>query len=126
MKKNYGIIVLVSAVVLLFCQNNWIFPMESGSVRTGPVVSPTMTENDVANITCGICLYAVDSVGNDKFVLLPCHATHAFHRSCLEKWFRIQLSFLAHQVSCPYCRKEFFTPFLLLKKVNRALIPKIS
>ena len=46
---------------------------------------------------CCICLKRLEHVQN-KIVMLPCHDTHVFHKSCLSKW---------SQKSCPLCRILF-------------------
>jgi hypothetical protein len=46
---------------------------------------------------CCICLKRLEHAPN-KIVMLPCHDTHVFHKSCLSKW---------SKRSCPLCRKLF-------------------
>ncbi|WAQ88528.1 hypothetical protein PtA15_9A655 [Puccinia triticina] len=45
--------------------------------------------------SCSICLE--DDVEGDTLFVLPCHASHRFHRICLQDW-------LQGNTSCPLCR----------------------
>ncbi|PLW19871.1 hypothetical protein PCANC_09248 [Puccinia coronata f. sp. avenae] len=46
---------------------------------------------------CSICLVNYIGFAGDSRVILPCHPSHHFHRTCIENWF-------SHHLNCPLCR----------------------
>lgn len=49
-------------------------------------------------IYCAICYLGYDS--QELIAQLQCNSAHAFHKNCIEGWFKTNKS------SCPLCREE--------------------
>ena len=55
------------------------------------------------SVSCGICLENLSSSSSSSSTSYALECSHVFHKSCISKWFKTQLS--KHQnMSCPYCR----------------------
>lgn len=52
-------------------------------------------------LECSVCLESY--LPEQALVVLPCHPSHHFHRSCLEDW-------LTNNTTCPLCRNSFLRP----------------
>jgi hypothetical protein len=61
------------------------------------------SQNDKLNdLQCPICYEKRDE--QEKFVRLPCHETHIFHQSCMQKWVNFG------NTDCPMCRAQVSSP----------------
>tara|TARA_B100001093_G_scaffold473673_1_gene497756 strand:- start:1027 stop:1362 length:336 start_codon:yes stop_codon:yes gene_type:complete len=64
---------------------------------------------------CPICYTKIKQ--NDKFTILNCNCSTAYHNKCIDEWF-------SYNNSCPTCRKKWIPPKLSSQPNQNNRVPR--
>ncbi|KAA1129915.1 hypothetical protein PGTUg99_001448 [Puccinia graminis f. sp. tritici] len=79
-----------------------VFPLLDSLLNTNLIsFGSDVPQND--STKCTVCLE--DYAASDEIVVLPCHPTHHFHRTCIHDWLQ---TLVPGPPTCPNCRALIF------------------